>query len=219
MVRCPVCGSRNVTKLKTGSYRCNDCGFVFYPDREAIIDMRDLVDANELSEEEIEVIGEKIKEASEDIGKRFYGENVRNVFRKDVSMEDIVTRYDEEENLYGVFIDFKDDISGTLLIIIPESDIEIILSRYEEGIVRSLKQLAEDAFAEFKGNLSWNAEIERIDVAYDTISSMLNYLTSEIGKNKTFLMLNYQFVAQDKWRGEMIFVPSKNSLRMLRRII
>ncbi len=218
-MRCPVCGSRNVTKLKTGSYKCNDCGFVFYPDREAIIDLRDLIDADELSDEEIEVIGERIKTASEDMGKKLYGENVSNVFRKDVTMEDIVTRYNEEEHLYGVFIDFKDDISGTLLIIIPDSDIGVILSKYEGGVIQSLKQLAKEAFEEFKNNLSWNAEITGIDIAYDNISSMLNFLTSEIGRNKTVLMLNYQFISQEKWRGEMIFVPSKNSLGMLRRII
>ena len=53
MVRCPICGSRDVIKLKTGSYRCNSCGFVFYPSRDAIIDMRDLLTAEELTEEEI----------------------------------------------------------------------------------------------------------------------------------------------------------------------
>ncbi len=218
-MRCPVCGSRNVTKLKTGSYKCNDCGFVFYPDRDAIIDLRDLVEGDELSEEEKEVIGERIKEASAELSKSLYGADMLNVFDKNTSLDEIAAKYGEEEYLYGVFIDFTGDIEGTLLLIIPEKNIGDIVSKYSGGVIESLKKLSIDSFNAFVEKLSWNASAKNVDIAYDTMNALVSYLTSEIGKDKELLVLNYQFILGSRRYGELLFLPSKNSIKLLRRFL
>ena len=220
-MRCPVCGSRNVTKLKTESYKCNDCGFIFYPDRDAIIDMRDMLDASAVNDEEMEVIGEKIKTVSEEVGKKIYGEDVRNVFKLNVSFEEIANKYTTEEYVYGVFVDLKDGISGTLILIIPEHTIGKIISKYNMGVVDSLQKFAYDTIDEFKSRLGWDAGVARADVAYDNMISMINYLTSELRQDKTIVMLNYEFVSSssEEMYGDMLFMPTKNSLGMLRRFI
>ncbi len=215
-MRCPVCGSRNVKKLKTGSYQCLDCGFIFYPERDAIIDLRDFVSADELTEEEKEVIGEKIKEAGEEMTKETYSENIKHMFKKDVSIEDIATRYRESEYLYGIFIDFEDSVSGTLLLIIPESEISGIINKYKGGVVSSLKSMARDSFEAFIKKLSWDAKIKNIDIAYDTMNALMNYLSSEVDRDKNILMLNYQLISDEEPKGELLFLPSKNTLRLLR---
>jgi len=215
-MRCPVCGSRNVKKLKTGSYQCLDCGFIFYPERDAIIDLRDFVSADELTEEEKEVIGEKIKEAGEEMTKETYSDDIKHMFKKDVSIEDIATRYRESEYLYGIFIDFEDSVSGTLLLIIPESEISGIINKYKGGVVSSLKSMARDSFEAFIKKLSWDAKIKNIDIAYDTMNALMNYLSSEVDRDKNILMLNYQLISDEKPKGELLFLPSKNTLRLLR---
>ena len=215
-MRCPVCGSRNVKKLKTGSYQCLDCGFIFYPERDAIIDLRDFVSADELSEEEKEIIGEKVKEAGEEMTKETYSEDIKHMFRKDVSLEDIATRYGEGEYLYGIFIDFEDSVSGTLLLIIPESEVSGIINKYKGGVVSSLKSMARDSFEAFIKKLSWDAKIKNIDIAYDTMNALMNYLSSEVDRDKNILMLNYQLISDEKPKGELLFLPSKNTLRLLR---
>ena len=218
-MRCPVCGSRNVTKLKTGSYKCNDCGFVFYPDRDAIIDLRDLVEGGDLTAEEKEVIGERIKEASTELSRSLYGAELLNVFDKNSNLDEIAAKYSGEEYLYGVFIDFTGEIEGTLLLIIPEKNIEDIVSKYSGGVIDSLKKLSLDSFNAFVKKLSWNASAKNVDIAYDTMNALVSYLTSEIGKDKELLILNYQFILGSRRYGELLFLPSKNSIKLLRRFL
>ncbi|NPA74918.1 MAG: hypothetical protein GXO25_02405 [Euryarchaeota archaeon] len=217
-MRCPVCGSRNVTKLKTGSYRCDDCGFLFYPDRDAIIDMRDLLSGDELSPEEVESIEEDIRTATEESLENVYGENIKNVFKQEASLDKLSDKYASEEHVYGAFVDIEGDISGTIILIVPEHSLGKIIKRYNTGVVESLRQFSEDFFYEMKKILSWNADIQRIDIAYDNMLSMMNYIDSESKKHREIMMMSYEFLtdAMENW-GDMLFLPSKNSLKLLRR--
>ncbi len=218
MVRCPVCGSRDVTKLKTGNYRCNSCGLVFYPERDAIVDMRDLIESNDLTPEEIVAVGEKIKDASELIGKKMFGENIRKVFKDMHSIEEVVSQYDENQMVYGVFVDFKGSIKGIFLIIIPEDDALRMMKKYGSDIVTSLKKFGEEAGEYFKTKSSIDVEIGDVYIAYDNISSIMNYLLSEVGENKS-LLLNVKFIFENTKEGDMIFALKKESINLLRNII
>ncbi len=216
-MRCPVCGSRNVSKLQTGSYKCNDCGFVFYPDRDAIIDMRDMIDPSELSEEEMSVIGEHMAGASEDLGRMIYGEDIKNIFRGNVEIGEIAEKYSEEEKIYGVFIDFEGNLTGTILIILSEKDVRAI-TQGKRGMIHTLRSLARDAFMEFSNKLNLDAEIKRIDVAYDSITSMVNYLNGEMKKKKAFI-LNYELHSDGMWKGDIIIIPGKESLDFIKSLL
>ena len=216
-MRCPVCGSRNVKRLKTGSYKCEDCGFVFYEERDAIIDMRDLLDADSFSEEEISAVGEHMKAASQDLSRRIYGDEVRSVFRGNIQLDEMAEKYGEE-NLYGVFIDFEGKISGTILIVMSEENVKKITSGEEHGIIHALRFLAREAFKEFVDRLSWDAEIKRIDVAYDSVSALIDYLNSEM-KNRNAFIMNYELLSDGNWHGDIIIMPSKDSLEILREFV
>ena len=219
MVRCPVCGSRNVTKLKTGNYKCNSCGLVFYPDRDAIVDMRDLIDADSLTPEEIVAVGEKIKDASEPIGRKMFGENIQKVFRDVHSIDDVVSQYDEKQMVYGIFVDFKGKIKGIFLIIIPEEEALKTMKRYNAGIIDSLKKFGKEAVMDFEEKSSFEIEIEDVYIAYDNILSIMNYLLSEIGDNKGLLLLNVKFILDDTKMGEVIFAPKKEYVNILKSIV
>jgi len=214
MVRCPICGSRDVTKLKTGSYRCNSCRFVFYPTRDAIVDMRDLLSGDELTEEEIEALGEKITQTSESISKKVFGENARNVFKTLSSLDEILSQYDENARVFGIFADFKGNIKGTFLITVAEEDANNIKKAYnEEDVVKALKSFGIDAAKKFEKNFRNYLELEKIDVAYDTIPSMMNYLISEMAGDKNVMFLNVKLFVDKTQKGEIIFVPQKESIK------
>jgi len=220
MVRCPICGSRDVTKLKTGSYRCNSCGFVFYPTRDAIVDMRDLLSGEELTEEEIEALGEKITETSKPISQKVFGENVRNIFKTLSSLDEILAQYDENARVFGIFADFKGNIKGTFLITVAEDDADNIKRAYKENdIVKALKAFGMDAAKRFEENFKNYLELERIDVAYDTIPSMMNYLISEMAGNRNVMYLNVKLFVDNAQRGEIIFVPQKESIKYLKSFL
>ncbi len=216
-MRCPVCGSRNVKKLKTGSYKCNECGFVFYPERDAIIDLRDLVDTNTISDEDIEGIGESVKIHADELGRELFGENTKNIFARLDSPDELVDRYGDEEKVYGVFITFKGDVEGTMLLIVPEQNVEDVISE-NRGLFESLREVAEKSFKMFSRATKLKAEPVEIDIAYDDMVNIINFLTSEIGDSKELALFNYRFSGNDKNYGEVIFVPSKNSLGVLRRV-
>ncbi len=217
MVRCPICGSRDVTKLKTGSYKCNSCGFVFYPTRDAIVDMRDLLSGDELTEEEIEVLGEKITESSESITKKVFGENTKNVFKTMSSLDEILSQYDENARVFGIFADFKGNIKGTFLITVAEDDADNIKRAYgEDDVVRALKSFGIDAAKKFEENFKNYLELEKIDVAYDTIPSMMNYLISELSGDRNVMFLNVKLFVDKRQKGEIIFVPQKESIKYLK---
>ncbi len=217
-MRCPVCGSRKVTKLKTGSFRCEDCGFIFYPDREAIIDMRDLLPSDEIDEETVVEIGEDIRVATEESMGELYSENIKNIFKPGATLEDIGNKYDAEEYVYGTFADMQGEISGTLILIIPERGLREIVKRYGSGIVGSLKKLTREYFNRMCAIFECNSELTSIDVVHDTMLSIMNYIISERGKEHEMMMMSYEFMsATMEHYGDMLFLPTKNSLRSLRR--
>ena len=144
-MKCPICGSTNVTKLKTGSYRCNDCGFVFYPTREVIIDMRDLLTGNELTEKEINELGEKIKEQTKDMSEKIFGKNTKNVFRALSSLDEILAQYNEDDRVFGIFADFSGSVKGTVMVMVQENEIDTIRKIYRRGgIIEALKELGKN---------------------------------------------------------------------------
>ncbi len=217
-MRCPVCGSRKVTKLETGSYKCNDCGFIFYPDREAIIDMRDLLTAEDLSPEEIEKIGEDIRTATEESMGQVYREDIQNVFKPAASLEDIADKYNTDEYLYGTFADIEGDVSGTVILLIPERGMAGIIKKYNTGIVLSLKRFTNEYLEEMGKILNWRIKIKNVDVVHDTMISIMNYITSEAKKKREMMLMSYEFLSSTKENyGDMIFLPTKNSLKMLGR--
>ncbi len=220
MPRCPVCASRNVKKLKTGSFKCETCGFIFYPTREAIIDMRDLVAPEDFSEEEVEALGEKFKEVATPISKRIFGENTKGVFTKLNSIEDMMAQYDENDMVYGVFVDFNGELKGTLLVIIPEENIPEIMKVYgDTGVIDCLKKFGADAAEDFKSRLGKVLHTSNIDIAYDTIPSMMNYLLSDLGSDRDLMFLNIKLVMDSTSLGDIIFVPKKESMAALKSLI
>ena len=220
MVRCPICGSRDVTKLKTGSYRCNACGFVFYPTRDAIVDMRDLLSGEELTEEEIKALGERITETSESLSKKVFGGDVKNIFKTLSSLDEILAQYDENARVFGIFADFKGNIKGTFLITVAENDAENIKKAYnEDDIIKALKDFGIDAAKRFEENFKNYLELERIDVAYDTIPSMMNYLISEMSGNRNVVYLNVKLFIDNAPKGDMIFIPQKESIKYLKSFL
>ena len=220
MVRCPVCGSRDVTKLPTGSYKCNSCGITFYPERDAIIDMRDLIDSKELTPEEKDAITEKIGNASHPIGKKIFGENVQRVVRDVSSIDDIISQYDENDMAYGIFIDFNGDIDGTFLIIIPEKNaLKIAKEHGGESLIKSLKNFGRESVLKFKNELKINISVGDVHIAYDNIISMRNYLLSEIRDRLDIFLLNVKFKYGIENRGDLIIMPSRKSINYLKKII
>ncbi len=220
MVKCPLCGSENVTKLKTGSYRCNSCGIVFYPSEEVIIDMRDLISAEQLTEEEINRLGERMRDFAEPVAREIFPNEVKNVFGGVRSIEDILSQYDENERVYGIFIDFRGTISGTLFMIITEKDTERVSKLYNENsVILALYKFGEQIATLFGEKLSGEIEVKEIDVAYDTIPSMMNYLLSEVGKVKNSMFLNVRLVYNKTPRGEILFVPQKESIKSLKSLL
>lgn len=220
MVTCPICGSKDVTKLKTGSYRCNSCGFVFYPTRDAIIDMRDLLTAEELTEEEINKLGKKIEESTSPIGEEVFGGKLKNVFRSLNSLDEILAQYNEDDRVFGIFVDFVGNIRGTFLIMVHENSVNIIKKAYgKETIVEALKIFGTSIASKFKKNFRDYLEIEKIDIAYDTILSMINYLISDIAGDREVMFLNVKMQTEQSPRGEIIFVPQKESIKYLKRLL
>lgn len=196
MVKCPLCGSEDVTKLKTGSYRCNSCGIVFYPSEDVIIDMRDLIEPDMLKEEEI------------------------NIFSEVKGIEEILSRYSEEEQVYGIFMDLKGSIEGTLFMVITKKEAKRVKELYNEGgIIISLYKFGEQVAQMFKERLKGNITIEEIDIAYDTITSMMNYILSEVGRAKNNKFLNVRLVQNKTHRGEILFVPQKESIKYLESLL
>ncbi len=220
VIKCPLCGSEDVTKLKTGSYRCNSCGIVFYPSEEVIIDMRDLIEADQLTEEEINLLGEKMKDTAESVTSQIFEEKVENVFSGVRSIEEILSKYDENEHVYGIFIDFQGDVGGTLFMILTEKDVPRVKELYgEEDMILSLYKFGQQIAEIFKKNLNGNIDVQEIDVAFDSVPSMMNYLLSEVGKVKENIFLNVRLVHNKTARGEILFVPQKESVKSLKTLL
>ncbi len=219
-MKCPICGSRDVTKLKTGSYRCNSCGFIFYPTRDAIIDMRDLLTPEELTEEEIKEIGNRIRESAKPVGEKIFGEKLKNVFRSINSLDEILAQYDENDRVFGIFADFTGHIKGTFLIMVHENDVERIKNVFsQEGVIGALKSFGMSIANSFKENFKEQLEVERIDIAYDTIPSMINYLISEIAGDREVMFLNVKMFVDRMPKGEIIFVPQRESIKYLKSVL
>ncbi len=218
-MKCPICGSTNVTKLKTGSYRCNDCGFVFYPTREVIIDMRDLLTGDELTEEEINELGEKIKEQTENVSERIFGKSAKNVFRALSSLDEILAQYNENDRVFGIFADFSGSVKGTVMIMVQENEIDTIRKIYKkDGIIESLKELGKETAEGFKEIFQDDLFLEGVDIAYDTIPSIINYLISEIAGERN-MILNVKMIVDKAPKGEIIFVPQKDSIKYLKSVL
>jgi len=218
-MKCPICGSTNVTKLKTGSYRCNDCGFVFYPTREVIIDMRDLLTGDELTEEEINELGEKMKEQTRDVSEKIFGKNAKNVFRALTSLDEILAQYNEDDRVFGIFADFSGSVKGTIMIMVQEIEIDTIRKIYgKESVIEALKDLGKETVERFKDMFKEDIILEGIDIAYDTIPSIINYLISEIAGEKNTI-LNVKMLVDKAPKGEIIFVPQKDSVKYLKSIL
>ncbi len=218
-MKCPICGSTNVTKLKTGSYRCNDCGFVFYPTREVIIDMRDLLTGDELTEEEINELGEKIKEQTENVSEKIFGKNAKNVFRALSSLDEILAQYNEDDRVFGIFADFSGSVKGTVMIMVQENEIDIIKKIYrKKEIIEALKQLGKETAEGFKEIFQDDLFLEGVDIAYDTIPSIINYLISEIAGERN-MILNVKMIMDKAPKGEIIFVPQKDSIKYLKSVL
>ncbi len=218
-MKCPICGSTNVTKLKTGSYRCNDCGFVFYPTREVIIDMRDLLTGDELTEEEINELGKKIKEQTKDMSEKIFGKNAKNVFRALSSLDEILAQYNEDEKVFGIFADFSGSVKGTVVIMVKENEIDTVRKIYKkENLIEALKELGKETAEGFKEIFKEDIMLEEVDIAYDTIPSMINYLISEIAGEKN-MILNVKMLVDKAPKGEIIFVPQKESIKYLKSVL
>ncbi|EDY34509.1 hypothetical protein ABOONEI_34 [Aciduliprofundum boonei T469] len=218
-MKCPICGSTNVTKLKTGSYRCNDCGFVFYPTREVIIDMRDLLTGDELTEEEINELGEKIKEQTENVSEKIFGKSAKNVFRALSSLDEILAQYNEDDRVFGIFADFSGSVKGTVMIMVQENEIDIIKKIYrKKEIIEALKQLGKETAEGFKEIFQDDLFLEGVDIAYDTIPSIINYLISEIAGERN-MILNVKMIVDKAPKGEIIFVPQKDSIKYLKSVL
>ncbi len=218
-MKCPICGSTNVTKLKTGSYRCNDCGFVFYPTREVIIDMRDLLTGDELTEEEINELGEKIKEQTENVSERIFGKSAKNVFRALSSLDEILAQYNEDDRVFGIFADFSGSVKGTVMIMVQENEIDIIKKIYrKKEVIEALKQLGKETAEGFKEIFQDDLFLEGVDIAYDTIPSIINYLISEIAGERN-MILNVKMIVDKAPKGEIIFVPQKDSIKYLKSVL
>ncbi len=218
-MKCPICGSTNVTKLKTGSYRCNDCGFVFYPTREVIIDMRDLLTGDELTEEEINELGEKIKEQTENVSERIFGKSAKNVFRALSSLDEILAQYNENDRVFGIFADFSGSVKGTVMIMVQENEIDIIKKIYrKKEVIEALKQLGKETAEGFKEIFQDDLFLEGVDIAYDTIPSIINYLISEIAGERN-MILNVKMIVDKAPKGEIIFVPQKDSIKYLKSVL
>jgi|GEM_PF-1983313 len=220
MIKCPLCGSEDVTKLKTGSYRCNSCGVVFYPSEEVIIDMRDLIEPDMLTEEEINILGEKMKDTVENLTQQIFEEDVKNIFSGVKSIEEILSQYSEEEQVYGIFMDFKGTIGGTLFMVITQKDAEKVKELYsEKNTIISLYKFGDQVAQMFKEQLKGNITLEEIDIAYDTIPSMMNYILSEVGRTKNNMFLNVRLMYNKTPRGEILFVPQKESIKSLKSLL
>ncbi len=218
-MKCPICGSTDVTKLKTGSYRCNDCGFVFYPTREVIIDMRDLLTGDELTEEEINELGEKIKEQTENVSERIFGKSAKNVFRALSSLDEILAQYNENDRVFGIFADFSGSVKGTVMIMVQENEIDIIKKIYrKKEVIEALKQLGKETAEGFKEIFQDDLFLEGVDIAYDTIPSIINYLISEIAGERN-MILNVKMIVDKAPKGEIIFVPQKDSIKYLKSVL
>ncbi|ADD07861.1 hypothetical protein [Candidatus Aciduliprofundum boonei] len=218
-MKCPICGSTNVTKLKTGSYRCNDCGFVFYPTREVIIDMRDLLTGDELTEEEINELGEKIKEQTENVSEKIFGKSAKNVFRALSSLDEILAQYNEDDRVFGIFADFSGSVKGTVMIMVQENEIDIIKKIYrKKEVIEALKQLGKETAEGFKEIFQDDLFLEGVDIAYDTIPSIINYLISEIAGERN-MILNVKMIVDKAPKGEIIFVPQKDSIKYLKSVL
>ncbi len=218
-MKCPICGSTNVTKLKTGSYRCNDCGFVFYPTREVIIDMRDLLTGDELTEEEINELGEKIKEQTDNVSERIFGKSAKNVFRALSSLDEILAQYNENDRVFGIFADFSGSVKGTVMIMVQENEIDMIKKIYrKKEVIEALKQLGKETAEGFKEIFQDDLFLEGVDIAYDTIPSIINYLISEIAGERN-MILNVKMIVDKAPKGEIIFVPQKDSIRYLKSVL
>ena len=218
-MKCPICGSTNVTKLKTGSYRCNDCGFVFYPTREVIIDMRDLLTGDELTEEEINELGEKIKEQTDNVSERIFGKSAKNVFRALSSLDEILAQYNENDRVFGIFADFSGSVKGTVMIMVQENEIDMIKKIYrKKEVIEALEQLGKETAEGFKEIFQDDLFLEGVDIAYDTIPSIINYLISEIAGERN-MILNVKMIVDKAPKGEIIFVPQKDSIRYLKSVL
>ncbi len=218
-MKCPICGSTNVTKLKTGSYRCNDCGFVFYPTKEVIIDMRDLLTGDELTEEEINELGEKIKEQTKDVSEKIFGKNAKNVFRALSSLDEILAQYNEDDRVFGIFADFSGSVKGTVMVMVQENEIDTIRKIYKkDGIIEALKELGKETARGFKDIFKEDIILEGVNIAYDTIPSMINYLISELAGEKN-MILNVKMLVDRVPKGEIIFVPQKESIKYLKSVL
>ena len=218
-MKCPICDSTNVTKLKTGSYRCNECGFVFYPTREVILDMRDLLTGDELTEEEINELGEKMKEQTRDVSEKIFGKNSKNVFRALTSLDEILAQYNEDDRVFGIFADFSGSVKGTIMIMVQEIEIDSIREIYrKKEIIEALKELGKETFDKFKEIFKEDIVLEGVDIAYDTIPSIINYLISEIAGEKNTI-LNVKMLVDKAPKGEIIFVPQKDSVKYLKSIL
>ncbi len=219
MVKCPICGSTNVTKLKTGSYRCNDCGFVFYPTEEVIIDMRDLLSGEELTEEEIKILGEQIKERTDVVGKMLFGKDTKSVFRTLNSLDEILAQYSEDERVFGIFADFSGTVKGTIVVMVQDEDVDLIKKIYKKDrITDALKSFGKYTAKKFQEVFKENVMLDNIDIAYDTIPSMINYIISEIAGEKN-MILNVKMLVDKAPKGEIIFVPQKESIKYLKSFL
>ena len=220
MVKCPLCGSEDVTKLKTGSYRCNSCGIVFYPSEETIIDMRDLIAPDQLTEEEINRLGERMKDVAESVAKDVFSGKIESVFSGVRNIEEILSKYEEDERVYGIFMDFEGGVNGILFTLIPEKDAPRVKDIYKESnTVISLYKFGESIAKMFRGRLGGDIDVREIDVAYDSIPSMMNYLLSEVGSVKNRMFLNVRLLYNRSPKGEILFVPQKDSMKTLKRLL
>ena len=155
---------------------------------------------------------DKSKGSPEHIGKKLLEKNVQKVFKDIHSIGDFVSQYGEKQLVYGIFVDFTGDIKGIFLIIIPEDDALRIVREYKGGIVDSLKEFGKVSGKEFKKKSSLNIKIKDVNIAYDNILSIINYLLSEVGENKSLLLLNVKFIFENTKKGDAIFVPKNNML-------
>ena len=133
-------------------------------------------------------------------------------------LQDLSNKYSSEDYLYGAFMEIDGEISGTIIIIVPEHSLSAIIKRYGVGIVDSLKKFSQDYFEELRKILNWNATVKRIDISYDTMISMMNYILSETRNDQEIFMMSYEFLSPTLENyGDMLFLPTKNSLRLLKR--
>ena len=131
-----------------------------------------------------------------------------------------MAQYDENARVFGIFADFKGNIKGTFLITVAENDAENIKKAYnEDDIIKALKDFGIDAAKRFEENFKNYLELERIDVAYDTIPSMMNYLISEMSGNRNVVYLNVKLFIDNAPKGDMIFIPQKESIKYLKSFL